>query len=106
MYLRNGRIHRPGYVAPVDEQRREIVLRLLAQNIAVPAIAKLTRLSKKRIARIRKNYGQHIDRTNVYIGMPGTGDFEDCPGCKRRVRMPCMKCAILAMRQNPEGEGT
>ncbi len=82
-----------------------IVLRLLCQGLTINAIAKWMRgitsdpWTYKKVEKLRWRYGRHIKRPIVFIGDPGTGEYQTCRFCDVHTRMPCIGCAIKAMRR-------
>lgn len=82
-----------------------MILTLLAQGLSKNAIARWMRgttgakWSRREVWQVITKYGRHIPRGVVYSDDPGTGDYDDCRFCGAHTRMPCVMCAVKAMRR-------
>ena len=97
MYEKHHRPFTHDRILYLQPETIQSVIELLKQNISKPVIGRLLRLTRIQIMAIRRVHLPDLDRSAVFVDDLGTGPYETCRRCGKRVRVPCIDCAVWAM---------
>lgn len=90
----------------ISDHDLTVMLRLVCQGLTRKAIARWMNgitgdiWNEKKVENLCYQYARHLPPGGFLHGDPGTGDFETCRFCGVWARMPCVECAIKAMRKS------